>query len=147
MFPRSKINFLYRLLCFIAFLIVIVFIRSNVSLFIITLAFYILTIVERRFENVFLYIVTAIIFVICLALKNYVLLRIITVIDYINYFLNVDTLGNFEDIDDEAVNIKRDEHYIRFKTKKERVVYSSDKLCTIFVLVHMCLLLFAIVVG
>ena len=58
MFPREKIDYLYRLLCLLAFLIVILFINSTVTVIIITIAFYVLTLFERRFENVFLYVVT-----------------------------------------------------------------------------------------
>ncbi len=119
---------------------VIIFIKSDITLIIIAIVFYILTITERRFENIFLYVVTAIVFIICLVMNNYFLLRIVTIIDYLHYFLNNDTLD--DEIDED---IKRDEHYIRFE-KKERKVVNNNWLCTIFVLVHMVILLIAIVV-
>lgn len=143
MFPRSRVEFLYRILCLLAFLMVIVFINSNTTIFIIAFAFYILTIMEKRFENIFLYIVTGIVFIICLAMKNYILLRIVLVVDYIHYFLNNDSLDEFDDsIDD----IENREQYIRFKKVGERKT-DNNKLCTLFVIVHMVLLLLAIVGG
>ena len=140
MFPRNKVNLLYRLLCLIAFLMVIIFIKSNITLIIIAVSFYILTITERRIENIFLYAVTIVVFIMCLVINNYFLLRIVTIIDFLHYFLNNDTLD-----DEIEEDIKRDEHYIRFE-KKERKVVDNNRLCTIFVLVHMVLLLIAIVV-
>ena len=143
MFPREKIDYLYRLLCLLAFLIVVLFINSSTTVIIITIAFYILTIFEKRFENIFLYIVTGIIFIICLTMYNYLLLRIITCIDYIHYFLNNERLDDF--IDDEEI-VKRNEKYIRFEKKKGKKV-NNNELCTVFVIVHLVLLLLAIVVG
>ena len=145
MFLRNKIDFLYRMLCLLAFLLVILFIHSDTTLIIITISFCALTILEKRFENIFLYIITAIVFIICLVMKSYFFLRIVTVIDYIHYFLNVESLDDFDDLQEE--DIKRNEHYIRFDNKKERKVSNNNKLCTMFVIVHMILLLIAIVVG
>lgn len=146
MFPRNKIDYLYRILCLLAFLIVIIFINSSTTISIITLSFLVLTIMEKRVENIFLYVLTIIGFVICLSMKNYFLLRIIGCIDYVYYFLNNDYIDDYEEIDESNSIINRDEHYIRFKKEKERVV-NNNGLCTIFVLVHMLLLLLAIVVG
>ena len=149
MFPRNKVDFLYRMLCLIAFLLVIIFIYSSTTVTIIALAFYVLTIFEKRFENIFLYIVTGIVFILCLTMGSYILLRIITVIDYLHYFLNTDTLDDFDDLEDISYEVKRDEHYIRFENKKIKKIERKDnnRLCTIFVVVHMVLLLLAIVVG
>ena len=145
MFPRDKVDYLYRILSLLAFLIVILFINSSTTVIIIALAFFILTIMEKRVENIFLYIVTIIVFLICFSMKNYLLLRIICCVDYIHYFLNNETIDyDYDDYDDDIV-IKRDERYIRFEKKKERVV-NNNGLCTLFVLVHMVLLLLAIVV-
>ena len=143
MFLRNKINFIYRMLCLLSYLFVIIFINSNTTLIIIAISFFALTIMEKRFENYFLYAITMVVFIICLTMKNYFLLRIITIINYIHYFLNVDSLDDFDEIEE---NIKRDEHYIRFRKKEERKT-SNNKLCTVFVLVHMVLLLVAIVIG
>ena len=143
MFPRNKVDYLYRILCLLAFLIVIIFVDSSITIYIIFFAFYILTFMEKRIENIFLYIVTGISFIICLLTKNYLLLRIVLIIDYIHYFLNNESLNDFNDTDDRLINEK---YYIRFENRKERNV-DNNKICTIFVIVHMILLLLSIVGG
>ena len=142
MFPRNRVDVLYRLLCLIVFIITILFIDSSLTVIIISISFYLLTISERRIENIFLYVITIVAFIMCLVLDHYLLLRLVTVIDFIHYYLNVDTVIS----EDESLEITRDEHYIRFK-KEERKIDNNNKLCTIFVLVHMIILLVAIVVG
>ena len=143
MFKRNRIDLLYLVLCLLAFLLVIIFIDSNTSFFIIAVSFFVLTMFERRFENIFLFIVTLIIFIICLVMNNYLLLRIITCINYIHYFLNNEVIDDYE------INerVKRDERYIRFGRKIERKIVDNNKQCTLFVVFHMVLLLAAIVVG
>jgi predicted membrane protein len=145
MFPREKIDFLYRIMCLLAYLIVIIFIDSIMTLFIITIAFYILTIMEKRFENIFLYIVTGIIFILCLTMNNYFLLRLIAIVDYMHYFMNVDSIDDDFDEIDEVV--EKDQNYIRFKSEKEERVKDNNGLCTVFVLVHLGLLIISIMVG
>ena len=146
MFERGKIDLLYRLLCLLAFLIVIIFINSYVTVIIITISFFALTITERRVENIFLYVMTLIVFILCLVMKNYFLLRIVSCVDYIHYFINNEVFDEDEFKEEKGI-IKRDTHYIRFKKNEERNVVSNNSLCTLFVVVHMVLLLIAIVVG
>ena len=143
MFPRGKVDLLYRILCMLAYVSVIVFINSNTTLFIVILAFFLFTIIERRFENYFLYGITILAFIISLTLDNYILLRIAVVIDYIYYFLSVETL------DDEIMEVKRDQYYVRFDTKRKERIKKQDNniLCTLFVTVHLVLLLLAVLVG
>ena len=141
MFPRNKVDLIYRLLCLLAFIFVIVFINSLVTLFIIALVFLVFSITEKRFENYFLYILTLVLFLICMSINNYFLLRVILIIDYVHYYLNVSVLD--DDIFDNE--LERNQKYIRFKEeKKERK--DNNLLCTIFVTVHIIVLLLAIVV-
>ena len=143
MFPRGKVDLLYRILCMLAYVSVIIFINSNTTLFIVILAFFLFTITERRFENYFLYGITALAFIISFTLGNYILLRIAVVIDYIYYFLSVETL------DDEIMEVKRDQYYVRFDTKRKERIKKQDNnvLCTLFVTVHLVLLLLTVLVG
>ena len=144
MFPKSKINLFYRILCMLAYIGVIIFINSFITLLVLTISFFILTISEKKVENLFLYVITIIIFVICLTVKNYLYLRIIVCFDYIFYFLSAIDYSE-EYIEEDIV---RDQNYIRFKTiKKIKKKESNNMLCTAFVLMHMILLLLAIVVG
>ena len=94
MFPRNKVDLIYRLLCLLAFIFVIVFINSLVTLFIIALVFLVFSITEKRFENYFLYILTLVLFLICMSINNYFLLKIILIIDYVHYYLNVSVLDD-----------------------------------------------------
>ena len=142
MFPRKSIKALYRLLCLFAYVFLILFINSSTTLFIVSLFFIVLSITENRFENYFLYIITFILLIICLNINNYFLYRIILIIDFVHYYLNVDTLySSFDEIDEFE---EKNQKYIRFNKRKER---DNNKLCTIFVIVHLVILLLAVIVG
>ena len=141
MFPRNKVDLIYRLLCLLAFIFVIVFINSLVTLFIIALVFLVFSITEKRFENYFLYILTLVLFLICMSINNYFLLRVVLIIDYVHYYLNVSVLD--DDIFDNE--LERNQKYIRFKEEKKETK-DNNLLCTIFVTVHIIVLLLAIVV-
>ena len=140
MFPRSKVNLLYRLLCLLAFLIVIIFINDYITLLILTIAFYVLTFLERDIRIIFLQIITIILFIFCLSMNSYLLLQIILIINYIYYFLGV----NYGCISDEI--IERNLRYIRFENNNKRKE-DNNMLCTIFVTVHIMILLLSIMVG
>ena len=140
MFPRSKVNLLYRLLCLLAFLLVIIFISDYITLLILTIAFYVLTFLERDIRIIFLQIITIILFIFCLSMNSYLLLQIILIINYIYYFLGV----NYGCISDEI--IERNQRYIRFENNNKRKE-DNNMLCTIFVTVHIMILLLSIMVG
>ena len=144
MFPRSRVDLFYRILCFLAFLTVIVFSESLITLIVIMIAFYILTIPDKRIEDIYLYIVTAVVLIICIAVREYTLLRISVILDYIFYFFSVIPYT----IAIEEEKVIRNQDYIRFKKiKKVKKKESNNMLCTIFVTIHMMLLLLAIMVG
>ncbi len=143
MFHRDKIDLIYRLLCLFAFMLTIIFVDSFISLFIIMLLFIVFSFTENRFENYFLYILTTLVLLFCLSMKSYFLFRIVLIIDYVHYCLNVDTLRDFDEDDFEE---ERNQEYIRFKKEKEERK-NNNLLCTVFVTVHLVILLLAVVIG
>lgn len=145
MFPKSKIDLFYRVLCMLAYLGVIVFIDSFLTLLIITIAFYIFTIGEKKVENIYLYVITFVLFVISLTIKNYLLLRVIVFLDYIYYFISA---PNYDDDLLLEEEITKDQKYIRFKkNKKIKRKEDNNMICTLFVTIHLLLLLLSVMVG
>ncbi len=144
MFPKSKVNVFYRVLCMLAYMGVVLFIDSKITLIILMIGFFIYTINEKKVENIYLYVATIVSFVMCLTIGYYFLLRIMVFFDYMYYFLSA---PSYDDLLLEE-EIDTDQKYIRFKEiKKKKKKEDNNMLCTIFVTVHMVVLLLAIVVG
>ena len=137
MFPKNKINIIYRFLCLISYLAVILVTNSNITLFILLFMYFFLGLSEKSFRNIEFIVITLILLLVCYLLKNYWLFRIMLVIDYSFYFLDTPYYG-----EDEVVS-KND--YVRFvKVKKKK---GSNNITAVFVTLHLVILLLAIVVG
>ena len=139
MFPKNKINILYRLLCLLSFMAVIVFTKSTITLIVLLLIYCFLGLSEKSFRNIEFMVIGIILLLFCYLLDNYLLLRIILSIDYIFYFL--DTSYYF---DDEDIEISQKD-YVRFANKKKKK--GSSDLSALYVTIHLVLLVIAIVVG
>ncbi len=140
MFPKNKINIVFRLLCLISYVVVILMVNSASTLMILAAAFLFFAMGEKSFRNIELIVITAIILWICYLLNNYLLFRIMLLINYSCYFLDTSYY-----IDDEkAVLSKKD--YIRFNNKKKKKKGSSN-IVAVYLTVHLVILFLAIMVG
>lgn len=139
MFPKNKINIFYRLLCLLCFMAVIVFTKSITSLIVLLLIYCFLGLSEKSFRNIEFIVITIVLLLFSYLLGNYILLRIVLLIDYIFYFL--DTSYYF---DDEKITISQND-YVRFANKKKKK--GSSNISAIYITVHLVLLVIAIVVG
>ena len=73
MFPKNRINIIYRLLCLISFIIVIWLINSQTTLIVIFIVYIFFALSERSFRNIELIIITGICLWISYLLENYLL--------------------------------------------------------------------------
>ena len=139
MFPKNKVNIIYRFLCLLSYLVVILLTNSNITLFILLFMYFFLGLSEKSFRNIEFIIITLVVLLVCYLLKNYWLFRIMLVIDYIFYFLD----NSYYDEEKEVTVSKND--YVRFaKVKKKE---GSNNITAVFVTLHLVILLLAIVVG
>ncbi len=137
MFPKNKVNLIYRLLCLISYLIVIAFVNSLVTTIILLVFFTILGICEKSFRDIEFIIISLAIWGLCYLFNNYILLKIILIIDYSFYFLDT----SYYRQEDEVVDTK---NYLRFKKNKKK---GSNNITAVYLTVHLGLLFVAIVVG
>jgi len=137
MFPKNKVNLIYRLLCLISYLIVIAFVNSLVTTIILLVFFTILGICEKSFRDIEFIIISLAICGLCYLFNNYILLKIILIIDYSFYFLDT----SYYRQEDEVVDTK---NYLRFKKNKKK---GSNNITAVYLTVHLGLLFVAIVVG
>ncbi len=139
MFPKNKINIMYRILCLICFIGVILFINNEKTLFILLIIYSIFSLSEKNFRNIELIVISLIVLFICRGLKNYLLFRIMLSVDYSIYFL--ETLYCEDEIEEANGDIKR---YVRFANQKKKGI---NNISAIYVTLHLVLLMIAIVVG
>ena len=140
MFPKNKINIIYRLLCLISFIVVILLVNSVKSLIILFVAFSFFALCERNFKNIELIVVTLVTLGLSYLLGGYLLFRILLIIDYAIYFLDME----YYEEDDEDDDISEEE-YMRFEKKKEGKV--TNNINAIYLTVHLVILFIAILVG
>lgn len=141
MFPKNKINIIYRLLCLISYVVVLLMINSYMSQLILFIAFGVLAICERNFRNIELIVITVIILGICYLFNNYLLFRIMLSIDYAFYFL--DSTYSYEK---EEIKINKNE-YVRFKKNSNGKKEGSNNITAVYLTVHLGILFLAIMVG
>ena len=77
MFPKNRINIIYRLLCLISFIIVIWLINSQTTLIVIFIVYIFFALSERSFRNIELIIITGICLWISYLLENYLLFQLL----------------------------------------------------------------------
>ncbi len=141
MFPKNKVNIIYRLLCLISYVVVLLMINSYMSQLILFIAFGVLAICERNFRNIELIVITVIILGICYLFNNYLLFRIMLSIDYAFYFL--DSTYSYEK---EEIKINKNE-YVRFKKNSNGKKEGSNNITAVYLTVHLGILFLAIMVG
>ena len=138
MFPKNKICLLYRLLCLVCYIGVILLVDSITSLIVLFIFYSILAISEKSFRNIEFIIISMIILLICYLLNNYWLFKIMLIFEYCFYFLDTSYY-----VIDEVISVD-EKDYIRFKNNKKK---GSNNLLAVYLTVHLVLLFVAIVVG
>ena len=139
MFPKNKINIIYRLLCLLCYIGVILFINSTTTLIILFIFYIVLALSERSFRNIEFIIVSIIVLLLCYLLSNYWLFKIMLIIEYSFYYL--DTSYYIET--KEVINEK---DYIRFKNNKKKKK-GLNNIIAVYLTVHLVILFVAIVAG
>ena len=142
MFPKNRINIIYRFLSLICYIVTIYIINSNRTLLLLLLVYCFFALSEKSFRNIELIIATISILWISHLLNSYLLLKIMLVIDYSLYFL--DSSYNIQENEKSVFN----EHdYIRFKKNNKKKKKGSNNITTAYILVHLIVLFLIIMVG
>ena len=140
MFPKNKINIIYRFLCLLCYLVTIFVINNNITMFILLLIYLVFALSEQSFRNIEFIIITLVILGICYLLNNYLLFKFILAFDYCFYFLDTTYYVTLK----EEVKITKND-YVRFvKVKKKK---GLNNITAVYLTIHLVLLLLAIVVG
>lgn len=138
MFPKNKVNLIYRLLCLICFIVVIIMINSLKSLIVLFIAYSILALLERSFRNIELIIISLLLLGLSYLLGYYWIFKVILLIDYAFYFID----SSYYEEEDELID---KEDYIRFKKSNKKK--GSNNITAIYLTIHLVILFVAILVG
>ena len=166
MFKKEKIDFIYRLVCLIAFGFVILFSNNILTLVILGFFFFFNTNNDNNFlYNIFSFLTFVFLAFDYLGNSNYILSKLVIIVSYLYYFLiipsfsskvkrNVDNYLNKKFHIDEQIDETKDDDvvddydYIRFsKNRKKKVIKKSDLPTTIYVTYHLVILFLTIVLG
>lgn len=164
MFKKESIDLIYRLICLITFLFVILFVNSIITLTLLLLLFLLLTKKENDFTFLCFSFLSFIFFVIAFMTDNYFLFKLMIIIGYTYYFLVIPSLGSIiqNSVDKIVGNTKKivqeeienegevsETELIRFKNlgKKQVNKKGFDLNSTIYLTVHLGLLFISILVG
>ena len=139
MFPKNRINIVYRILCLVSFIVTIWVVNSYKTLLIILLAYIFFALSEKSFRNIELIIITLIIIFICYLFKTNFIFKIMLMIDYAFYFLDT----SYYLIDKKEKISKND--YLRFASKNKKK--GSSNIIALYLTAHLVILFLAIVVG
>ncbi len=162
MFKKEDVNLICRLMCLITFSIVILFVRSSISLILLVLGFYIYVRNTFRFSTFIYCMITFLIFVICYNSNNYMALKLMLIFDYAHYFLSIPGLEDIlnylsfsnkeepKEVEEEAVpsTLNGDSYYIRFSNSpKHKKKKKADLINTFYITFHLFILFVVILVG
>ena len=140
MFPKNKINILYRILCLICYVGVILVINNIRTLVVLYVAFIVFALNERSFRNIELIIITGLTLWISTLIDSNIFFKILLLIDYALYFLD----ASYYNIEEEATISEND--YIRFKNNKKKKK-GSNNILALYLTLHLVILFVAIMVG
>ena len=146
MLQNKSISIIYRIICLITFVIVILKLDNFIALALLTIAFYVFTRNESDSTLSLWHFITIIIFLISFFTNNYLILKIVLIIDLCYYFLSI---PNIDVSNREKKTVIMDKYFIRFGSiKKERKdIVNNNLLCTIYVTAHLFILFIIIMVS
>ena len=162
MFEKKNIDLIYRLICLIVFLVVILFDRSMITLCILALFFVLVTKNDNSFSFLFLYLLTFMMFCISYMSGDYSLLKLAIIVDYFYYFLNIPgvkmivnklinkLMNSNLKIEKNEEQDESDNDYLRFKKNlklDKMIIKRVDFGTTLYVTIHFVVLFISIVVG
>lgn len=139
MFPKNKIDIIYRLLCLISYITALFIVNSHITLIILGVIYAFFALCEKSFRNIEFIVITIIIFFICRLMDNYLLYKLMMIFDYCYYYLDT----GYYIFNEEKIVVSKKE-YIRFSKNKKK---GSNNLLAVYLTVHLGLLVIAIMVG
>lgn len=149
MFKNDSISFIYRLLCLLTFIFVIIFVESYITLIMLGIFFFILTFKNYSLKDVSLSLLSFFVLLLGYFFNNYLFLRLILIVDYVFYYLDVSMLNNRNKKEERKVKESKigENAYYRFNNKKKLLQSKITSMETLYLVVHFIILLFSIMVG
>lgn len=138
MFNKKNVSIIYRVLCLICYVIVILLVDSVTTLMALTLVYCFLGLYDNDFRNIELIVITLFLLGIGYLFNYYLIFKIMLIIDYVIYFLNY--------IPVKSIKKLSKKEYIRFsKLNKSEKGYSNT--IAVYLTVHLIVLFITILVG
>ena len=146
MLQNKEINAFYRIICLIVFIVVILKINNFIALALLAIAFYLFTRNEDNSLVSLWHIITIVIFLISYFNSNYLILKIVLIIDLCYYFLSI---PSSDIIITKKKRITLDKYFLRFarNNNKRKDIVNNNLLCTMYVCAHLFILFIIIVVA
>ena len=138
MFPKNKVSIIYRLLCLVCYVGIILVTSSITTLVVLFIAYILFALSEKSFRNIEFVVITLVLLGISYLINGYWLFRIMLLIDYIVYFIDTSYYDTRE-----IKTSKND--YLRFKSEKEKK--GSTNITALYLTVHLVVLFLALLVG
>ena len=146
MFQNNRVSLIYRIICLLVFIIVVIYTNSFITLAILSLVFYLVTRNRYGYIMVLEHTLTIIMFLIAYFTNSYFLLRLVLIFDLIYYFIFIvykkDQITS--NIYDNYVSSK---YLIRFANGKRKDIENNNMLNTMYVTIHLVILFVSILVG
>ena len=146
MFQNNRVNLIYRIVCLLTFIAVIIHTKSFVTLAILSLAFYLFTKDRCGYIIGICHTITIIVFLISYFINDYWLLKIVLIFDLIYYFMFI-TYQEKLIISDSNDNYISSKSLIRFANNRRKDIENNNMLNTMYVTIHLIILFIAILVG
>ena len=147
MFQNNKVNIIFRVICLITFVVVILFVDSFITLSLLTIAFYLFTRNEYDLVLFWWHIITIIAFLVSCFMNNYYFLKLVLVFGLSYYFLITPYI--LANRNRKQSQIVLDKYFIRFKNNNvnRKDAINKNLVTAIYVTVHLFILFIAIMVG
>lgn len=139
MFNKKNISIIYRILCLVCYVVVILLVNSLNTLIALSLVYCFLGLWENKFRNIELIVITLFLLGIGYLFNFYILFKLMLIIDYIVYFLDYKTVK-------ESIKITEKE-YIRFSKIKKKNKKGSSNSIAVYITLHLVILFITIMVG
>ena len=142
MFPKNKINIIFRILCLISYSTVILVVNSTKTLIILGIVYCFFAFCEKNFRNIELIIASIIFLWLSYTLNNFIFFKIMLLIDYCIYFLES---GYY--VEEKTITASSEQDYIRFKSVKKKKKKGTSNIVAVYLTAHLVVLFLAIMVG
>lgn len=146
---NHNVDIIYRLICFVVFSVVLLSLKNLTSFLVLLFFLFINSFSEKNNTFPLLYLLCIIMFIISFYLDKFIFIRIILIISYLYYFINVTKLNIIFKTKGQIEKKENENDYVRFKNSKEEDINTIEinLNTTIYVTIHFLFLFISILVG